>query len=77
MCPNAGRPAKTTALPLRCLLSSGSRGRILPGAQVIPDDVGEWHGALACPGLGRTEGGPAAELLDQLPVDPDRTTAPG
>jgi hypothetical protein len=41
-------------------------------AQISPDDVGEGHGALACTGLRRTEGGPAAELLDQLPVDPDR-----
>ena len=41
-------------------------------AQVSPDDVGEWHGAPACHGLGRTERRPAAELLDQLPVDPDR-----
>ena len=41
-------------------------------AQVSPDDVGEGHGAPACHGLGRTERRPAAELLDQLPVDPDR-----
>ena len=32
MCLHAGLPARTTALPLRCLLSSGSRVRILPGA---------------------------------------------
>ena len=32
MCPNAGLPARTTALPRGCLLSSRSRVRILPGA---------------------------------------------
>ena len=34
MCPYAGLPAETTALAYRCLLSSGSRVRILPGALV-------------------------------------------
>ena len=34
MCPYAGLPAKTTTLPPRFLLSSGSRVRILPGALI-------------------------------------------
>jgi hypothetical protein len=33
MCLYAGLPARTTALACRCLLSSGSRVRILPGAR--------------------------------------------
>ena len=34
MCPYAGLSARTTALACRCLLSSGSRVRILPGALI-------------------------------------------
>jgi hypothetical protein len=34
MCPYAGLPVGTTALPLRCLLSSRSRVRVAVGAQV-------------------------------------------
>ncbi len=40
--------------------------------QLRLDQVGEWHGAPSCPGLGRPEGRPATELLDELPLDPDR-----
>jgi hypothetical protein len=40
--------------------------------QVSLDDVGEWHGAPSCPGLGRPEGRSAAELFDELADYPDR-----
>src|ERR1017187_10120213 len=47
MRPYAGLAAKTAALPPRCLLSSGSRVRILPGALVraLLEPLVVWRGA--------------------------------
>ena len=55
MCPYAGLPARTTALACRCLLSSGSRVRILPGAlikspaQPVYAPTGDWPSCLVPP----------------------------